>query len=787
MEQIVKSILKQQGIEQIGLYNKEKDIWIYIKEEEVHFCTSTLASINRDSVELVQNLNVLTYSNGSFQIVKDNETFTNFVVFDKTNKILIQKEDINYYSNPEYYILQIIDNKNLLIAGKEEWVDCYKHQPSEFHIRYDWMHIVWDSFVIINEEYRPNFNLCYFVDNTIFIRDNNNDYQRFVVGLQKNKGIIYQGRLDYLWIHKNNHAEIVSFDNFSYSLISKHNHEEIIGDYLTSIVNIKNLDSGIECNYKVSNFINHADIEDNNTELNPYDDKRLFSNNYLVVPFIRCYGAFVLRNVEGDISAHTISFNDSYENTSFRSFRIQLINDIIKITGIYDGSSDVESFYYSITGCYLGSTCGKGIHYLFFTDCNTTSSFYNPIALKGILKIDENNFNNESNIKIIAQPIFENIEIIDEVNGLFKVRIRDFVKGESHVQLYSEKSGLIEYDGYLSSPHYSNFISDYDEPCDYYSKYDYPIASCAKSNTFQIYWKGEYTSYYGLLYLGEKVLDAYYDEIKGFDFVDDFGEQSDKSIIEKTKHYKPLCVIVCKDGLFGLFYKTNKVPTKEYDFIEPIFDYIRCEKIFKGNAYFRVRKNGKFGIISDSFAFNQHIEIEYDDVYFKTVVGDSCYFLAKKSGKVGALCTQNGNTIPFIFEEIDEIIMSGVISHNVLYNRNGEKIFSLENYRFIKTKFCDVFQSTESEKEYVFIKSEGRIIEYQKDENDENFLHVNGIKELFSIENEDFVEEEDYDGYDYEDDYNYERDTYYALGGDDYEQWKENGGDLDIMMEGMGF
>ena len=35
--------------------------------------------------------------------------------------------------------------------------------------------------------------------------------------------------------------------------------------------------------------------------------------------------------------------------------------------------------------------------------------------------------------------------------------------------------------------------------------------------------------------------------------------------------------------------------------------------------------------------------------------------------------------------------------------------------------------------------------------------------------------------------YNYERDTYYALGGDDYDRWKENGGDLDGMMEGMGF
>ncbi len=62
MEQIVKSLLKQQGIEQIGLFNKKKDIWIYIKEEEVYFCTSTLASISRDTVGLVHDLNVLTLS-----------------------------------------------------------------------------------------------------------------------------------------------------------------------------------------------------------------------------------------------------------------------------------------------------------------------------------------------------------------------------------------------------------------------------------------------------------------------------------------------------------------------------------------------------------------------------------------------------------------------------------------------------------------------------------------------------------------------------------------------------
>lgn len=48
-------------------------------------------------------------------------------------------------------------------------------------------------------------------------------------------------------------------------------------------------------------------------------------------------------------------------------------------------------------------------------------------------------------------------------------------------------------------------------------------------------------------------------------------------------------------------------------------------------------------------------------------------------------------------------------------------------------------------------------------------------------------EEDEYDDYEpIEDDYDYERDTYYALGGDDYDSFKENGGSIDDMMDSMG-
>ena len=78
---------------------------------------------------------------------------------------------------------------------------------------------------------------------------------------------------------------------------------------------------------------------------------------------------------------------------------------------------------------------------------------------------------------------------------------------------------------------------------------------------------------------------------------------------------------------------------------------------------------------------------------------------------------------------------------------------------------------------------------YYKDKKDPMILHITGFEYPFDVKTKDFIDkEEENDSCFYiEDNYNYERDTYYAFGGNDYDQWKDNGGDLDGMMEGMGF
>ena len=38
MEQVVKILLKRQGIENIGIINQEMNIWVYVKDNIIHFC-----------------------------------------------------------------------------------------------------------------------------------------------------------------------------------------------------------------------------------------------------------------------------------------------------------------------------------------------------------------------------------------------------------------------------------------------------------------------------------------------------------------------------------------------------------------------------------------------------------------------------------------------------------------------------------------------------------------------------------------------------------------------------
>lgn len=100
--------------------------------------------------------------------------------------------------------------------------------------------------------------------------------------------------------------------------------------------------------------------------------------------------------------------------------------------------------------------------------------------------------------------------------------------------------------------------------------------------------------------------------------------------------------------------------------------------------------------------------------------------------------------------------------------------------------------------ECFFVDKDGESVEYEDVEIGDlglcasfkkDFLHVFSYDEQKFVSNPEATDEEDddddYNSYDDEPDY--DRDTYYALGGDDYDSFRKNGGSIDNMMDGMGF
>jgi len=257
---------------------------------------------------------------------------------------------------------------------------------------------------------------------------------------------------------------------------------------------------------------------------------------------------------------------------------------------------------------------------------------------------------------------------------------------------------------------------------------------------------------YGLICRGELVADCIYDEIKLI------------NAIPSPYSNNPLWFILEKANKKGLYGTEHEVMT------DIIYDDVA---VIDWQTY--------------------HPKRDYGDTREFVLKLDKKYYTAKEEKLI---C------------ENDELIFRGFISSYVLvfsdeyetclefYTYRGEKrdiaVFDsdgdsvdMDDYNDIESMYSDCeyalpipnvwrkenIQITISEYKYIFSFSENRIINnpFYKDideEDDDDSCHHD---------------------YDYPDDTDYEHDTYYALGGDDYDEWRNNGGNLDDMMDGMGY
>ena len=745
MEQIVNSFLKQQGIEHIGAFTKDKSVWIYIKDGEINFCKSDLTPVNRESLELGNDLILLTETDGYIHKIDENGSFSNFIVIDYSNKILVRVHfgecDSSSSRGKDSFVLKRVNQDTFFLVSESYLESCCFDDKDKTA-----MHSIYSfdrgnrkySYLFKENKYMENHQLGSYYKNFYFFK-NIADYSLMVLNSVNGhvsdeiKDGVY---IPCLWIHEDAKAQIVIVKNDSDDVNNDSESKDnartnnIIQSGTVKIVQLDNW--FYTYNYRVSDYVLPSDVKSDDTELDydycsePY--RFLYTDNHIVLPFSKKYGAFVIEYTGDWFTAHSIIFDDYYEY-----YRVELHGQLIHL--------DKSQTYYDIYGNKLGSY-EKHSYYMVYTDEKSLLATSRNDKIKGVIGIWSN--------RIVVPPIFKEIEIIDDENGLFEVTYK--INGKN---MQKETKGLYSADEGFLIP----FGTEYEFPEYYNNILDKRTFYTETINKFIIFTIGEQ---YGLIYKGRIVLEANYDWITGFSFWDDFKEEPDTSfylwdeaseIEQKTKEYSPLCVILREHGKFGLFCEKENGGNKRYEVIAPDYDNITFIKIFGKYTYFKVERNGKVGLISDNLSFNKQGELIYDEVAFKAILGEKCFFTISKDGKEGAVCTNERYNIPTIFDKIDTIVKSGVICNDILYNRDGEKIFSLNNYCYIKTKFCDVFQSTESEEEFIFINSQGKIVEYKKDEDDENILHVNGINELFNIEDEDFVEEEEDYYYDYDDGY----------------------------------
>lgn len=170
-------------------------------------------------------------------------------------------------------------------------------------------------------------------------------------------------------------------------------------------------------------------------------------------------------------------------------------------------------------------------------------------------------------------------------------------------------------------------------------------------------------------------------------------------------------------------------------------------------------------------------------------------FIVESSDNLfGVLNGNNEELLPFMYKRI-LVYPSCLRLDNSFTDIKGNVLFEVsQDCRLITEKKtytnerCLVF-STPDALTFVEIYNHGTTI-YSFGHNDypEKFEFLDWV---FDFDSMSFIrnpEDEDNRGYDdYPDDTDYERDTFYALGGDDYDEWKNNGGNLDDMMDGMGY
>lgn len=164
---------------------------------------------------------------------------------------------------------------------------------------------------------------------------------------------------------------------------------------------------------------------------------------------------------------------------------------------------------------------------------------------------------------------------------------------------------------------------------------------------------------------------------------------------------------------------------------------------------------------------------EFDDIY-----GDMCIRYTYVLHKEGMIDSNGKIIVEPIYDEIIRIEEN----KNFLIVKSNDKYGAINKYGNVIIPIQ--YTSYDADPCYDYDDYEELSCTFQNRERID-FYNING--ELLGTEDIKSYSWRHREEYDDDQKYNYERDTFYALGGDDYDEWCNNGGNLDDMMDGMGF
>lgn len=153
------------------------------------------------------------------------------------------------------------------------------------------------------------------------------------------------------------------------------------------------------------------------------------------------------------------------------------------------------------------------------------------------------------------------------------------------------------------------------------------------------------------------------------------------------------------------------------------------------------------------------------------------------------------HSLQLVFANIDRVIFIGD-GFLLMVSEGTEKaiIEDCPSLKFIcYDKDARYFVFDDDEMGYICFDKYGNELLLEEDDDYQEFYKIED-EDLWFIPQDGlitdslrkYMDDDDYNDY-HGDDYDYDEDTYYALGGTDYKKFRENGGSIDDMMDGMGY